>query len=202
MEIGGEHRARRRSISICDIASRFGRGGERGYNTAAMSRLRHLLARRADHPLLSLLILCLLAFRLIFPTGLMLDPDADGGWAGLAICSGHGPLDLTPAALQANEDLSRALGSALADARHASPARRRQCRAVPVQRLAGRRDRAGRGGPGRMGPPRRGGPAHGAAPAAIPPASRPCASRRTRPTSLPSRLIAGPACRAADSRRP
>ncbi len=113
MEIGGEHRARRRSISICDIASRFGRGGERGYNTAAMSRLRHLLARRADHPLLSLLILCLLAFRLIFPTGLMLDPDADGGWAGLAICSGHGPLDLTPAALQANEDLSRALGSAL-----------------------------------------------------------------------------------------
>ncbi|NIF74201.1 hypothetical protein F3J16_29105, partial [Burkholderia sp. Ap-962] len=78
-----------------------------------MSRLRHLLARRADHPLLSLLILCLLAFRLIFPTGLMLDPDADGGWAGLAICSGHGPLDLTPAALQANQDLSRALGSAL-----------------------------------------------------------------------------------------
>ncbi|GAB7539232.1 DUF2946 family protein [Burkholderia sp. 22PA0099] len=74
-----------------------------------MNRLRHLLAQRANHPLLSALILCVLAFRLILPAGLMLDTSADSGAAGLAICSGHGPLDLTSAATQAADDLSRAL---------------------------------------------------------------------------------------------
>lgn len=74
-----------------------------------MNRLRHLLAQRANHPVLSALILCVLAFRLILPAGLMLDTSTDSGAAGLAICSGHGPLDLSSAAAQATDDLSRAL---------------------------------------------------------------------------------------------
>ncbi|MEK6350063.1 MAG: DUF2946 family protein [Burkholderia sp.] len=84
-----------------------------------MNRLRHLLARRANHPVLSALILCVLAFRLILPAGLMLDTSTGDGAAGLAICSGHGPLDLTsasltstsltPAAAQAADALARAL---------------------------------------------------------------------------------------------
>ncbi|ALK33233.1 hypothetical protein [Burkholderia plantarii] len=76
-----------------------------------MSRLRHLLARRANHPLLSALILGVLAFRLIFPTGLMLDPSADGGWPGLVICTGHGPLAPTGAAARAADALEQALAA-------------------------------------------------------------------------------------------
>ncbi|MBI0330074.1 hypothetical protein [Burkholderia plantarii] len=77
-----------------------------------MSRLRPLPARRANHPLLSALILCVLAFRLIFPTGLMLDTSADGGWPGLVICTGHGPLAPTDAAAaQAADALEQALAA-------------------------------------------------------------------------------------------
>ncbi|AJY63729.1 hypothetical protein EFP20_10015 [Burkholderia glumae] len=95
----------------CDIPSRSGRPQPCGYNTAAMSRLRPLLARRANHPLLSALMLCVLAFRLILPTGLMLDTSAGGGWPGLVICTGHGPLEATGAAAQAAAALEQALAA-------------------------------------------------------------------------------------------
>ncbi|MDC6128467.1 hypothetical protein PPH41_10915, partial [Burkholderia gladioli] len=84
-----------------------------GLQSRAMNALRHFLLRGGVATrLLWGLLLAVLLSRALISGAVMLDPDGPDAGA-VVLCSGHGPLDLTPAALQANEDLSRALGSAL-----------------------------------------------------------------------------------------
>ncbi|WP_186012628.1 hypothetical protein [Burkholderia gladioli] len=62
------------------------------YNTRAMIRIRHLLARHLTNPAVAALLLLVVAFRLLLPPGLMLAPTSGPDSIDLAICSGHGPL--------------------------------------------------------------------------------------------------------------
>jgi hypothetical protein len=61
-----------------------------------MNRLRHFQARGASGRWMLCLFFLALVSRLMIPPGLMFDADAGDGAYGLAICSGHGPLVLSP----------------------------------------------------------------------------------------------------------
>ncbi|HDV8349160.1 hypothetical protein [Burkholderia vietnamiensis] len=85
------------------------------YNTRAMIRIRHLLARRLTNPAVAALLLLVVAFRLLLPPGLLLAPNSGADGIDLAICSGHGPLFNLPVAH--SDDL--AAQAAAADLAHA-----------------------------------------------------------------------------------
>jgi hypothetical protein len=75
-----------------------------------MNLLRRCRTLHATSPWITHLILLVLALRLLFPTGLMLDMSAEGDVAGiggtLVICSGHGALVIPNLVSGTAQDLS------------------------------------------------------------------------------------------------
>ncbi|WP_414441886.1 hypothetical protein [Burkholderia sp. 22PA0106] len=92
-----------------------------------MIRLRHLLTQRMTNPAVAALLLLIVAFRLLFPPGLMLATSTRAETAGFVICSGHGALfdeattggvSVSPAAQAAADDLAKALAGSAPPAAH------------------------------------------------------------------------------------